>query len=236
MTGPVHLPPHTSQAKSLAEMIRAILTAPKTGNWQGLDEILAGTGEKERSAVLRTLGGFTAVYEREGPTPRMFYLRAALAGRKKVGEIFTWPSANDPCTSWNARPPGTNYPVYSGEQLCTDASVREAAAEAFAAGILHRGGAWVQRVMDDMLGVRNLWALHIMCLLMRDVPAERYHPNYLPTIRDYLRRPYYGEPKKREPRPERIARCQQHRLLDLVQVPGQLADGGGLAGAINAHH
>ena len=60
--------------------------------------------------------------------------------------------------------------------------------------------------MDDMLGVRNLWALHIMRLLMRDVPAERYHPNYLPTIRDYLRRPYYGEPKKREPRPERIAR------------------------------
>ena len=82
----------------------------------------------------------------------------------------------------------------------------EAAAEAFAAGILHRGGAWVQRVMDDMLGVRNLWALHIMRLLMRDVPAERYHPNYLPTIRDYLRRSYYGEPKKREPRPERIAR------------------------------
>ena len=206
MTGPVHLPPHTSQVKSLAEMIRAILAAPKTGNWLGLDEILAGTGEKERSAVLRTLGGFTAVYEREGPTPRMFYLRAALAGRKKVGEIFTWPSANDPCTSWIARHPGTNYPVYSGEQLCTDASVREAAAEAFAAGILHRGGAWVQRVMDDMLGVRNLWALHIMRLLMRDVPAERYHPNYLPTIRDYLRRPYYGEPKKREPRPERIAR------------------------------
>ena len=206
MTGPVHLPPHTSQVKSLAEMIRAILAAPETGNWQGLDEILAGTGEKERSAVLRTLGGFTAVYEREGPTPRMFYLRAALAGRKKVGEIFVWPSANDPCTSWIARHPGTNYPVYSGEQLCTDASVREAAAEAFAAGILHRGGAWVQRVMDDMLGVRNLWALHIMRLLMRDVPAERYHPNYLPTIRDYLRRPYYGEPKKREPRPERIAR------------------------------
>ena len=206
MTGPVHLPPHTSQVKSLAEMIRAILAAPKTGNWRGLDEILAGAGEKERSAVLRTLGGFTAVYEREGPTPRMFYLRAALAGRKKVGEIFTWPSANDPCTSWIARHPGTNYPVYSGEQLCTDASVREAAAEAFAAGILHRGGAWVQRVMDDMLGVRNLWALHIMRLLMRDVPAERYHPNYLPTIRDYLRRPYYGEPKKREPRPERIAR------------------------------
>ena len=206
MTGPVHLPPHTSQVKSLAEMIRAILTAPKTGNWRGLDEILAGTGEKERSAVLRTLGGFTAVYEREGPTPRMFYLRAALAGRKKVGEIFTWPSANDPCTSWIARHPGTNYPVYSGEQLCTDASVREAAAEAFAAGILHRGGAWVQRVIDDMLGVRNLWALHIMRLLMRDVPPERYHPNYLPTIRDYLRRPYYREPKKREPRPERIAR------------------------------
>jgi len=206
MTGPVHLPPHTSQVKSLAEMIRAILAAPETGNWQGLDEILAGTGEKERSAVLRTLGGFTAVYEREGPTPRMFYLRAALAGRKKVGEIFVWPSANDPCTSWIARHPGTNYPVYSGEQLCTDASVREAAAEAFAVGILHRGGAWVQRVMDDMLGVRNLWALHIMRLLMRDVPAERYHPNYLPTIRDYLRRPYYGEPKKREPRPERIAR------------------------------
>ena len=206
MTGPVHLPPHTSQVKSLAEMIRAILAAPKTGNWQGLDEILAGAGEKERSAVLRTLGGFTAVYEREGPTPRMFYLRAALAGRKKVGEIFTWPSANDPCTSWIARHPGTNYPVYSGEQLCTDASVREAAAEAFNAGILHRGGAWVQRVMDDMLGVRNLWALHIMRLLMRDVPAERYHPNYLPTIRDYLRRSYYGEPKKREPRPERIAR------------------------------
>ena len=206
MTGPVHLPPHTSQVKSLAEMIRAILAAPETGNWLGLDEILAGTGEKERSAVLRTLGGFTAVYEREGPTPRMFYLRAALAGRKKVGEIFVWPSANDPCTSWIARHPGTNYPVYSGEQLCTDASVREAAAEAFAVGILHRGGAWVQRVMDDMLGVRNLWALHIMRLLMRDVPAERYHPNYLPTIRDYLRRPYYGEPKKREPRPERIAR------------------------------
>ena len=206
MTGPVHLPPHTSQVKSLAEMIRAILTAPETGNWQRLDEILVGTGEKERSAVLRTLGGFTAVYEREGPTPRMFYLRAALAGRKKVGEIFVWPSANDPCTSWIARHPGTNYPVYSGEQLCTDASVREAAAEAFAAGILHRGGAWVQRVMDDMLGVRNLWALHIMRLLMRDVPAERYHPNYLPTIRDYLRRPYYGEPKKRESRPERIAR------------------------------
>ena len=206
MTGPVHLPPHTSQVKSLAEMIRAILAAPETGNWLGLDEILAGTGEKERSAVLRTLGGFTAVYEREGPTPRMFYLRAALAGRKKVGEIFTWPSANDPCTSWIARHPGTNYPVYSGEQLCTDASVREAAAEAFAAGILHRGGAWVQRVIDDMLGVRNLWALHIMRLLMRDVPAERYHPNYLPTIRDYLRRSYYGEPKKREPRPERIAR------------------------------
>ena len=206
MTGPVHLPPHTSQVKSLAEMIRAILTAPETGNWQRLDEILAGTSEKERSAVLRTLGGFTAVYEREGPTPRMFYLRAALAGRKKVGEIFTWPSANDPCTSWIARHPGTNYPVYSGEQLCTDASVREAAAEAFAAGILHRGGAWVQRVMDDMLGVRNLWALHIMRLLMRDVPPERYHPNYLPTIRDYLRRPYYGAPKKREPRPERIAR------------------------------
>ena len=91
MTGPVHLPPHTSQAKSLAEMIRAILAAPETGNWQRLDEILAGTSEKERSAVLRTLGGFTAVYEREGPTPRMFYLRAALAGRKKVGEIFTWP-------------------------------------------------------------------------------------------------------------------------------------------------
>ena len=45
MTGPVHLPPHTSQAKSLAEMIRAILAAPETGNWQGLDEILAGTGE-----------------------------------------------------------------------------------------------------------------------------------------------------------------------------------------------
>ena len=206
MTDPVHLPPHTSQVKSLAEMIRAILTAPETGNWQRLDEILVGTGEKERSAVLRTLGGFTAVYEREGPTPRMFYLRAALAGRKKVGEIFVWPSANDPCTSWIARHPGTNYPVYSGEQLCTDASVREAAAEAFAVGILHRGGAWVQRVMDDMLGVRNLWALHIMRLLMRDVPAERYHPNYLPTIRDYLRRPYYGEPKKREPRPERIAR------------------------------
>ena len=141
MTGPVHLPPHTSQAKSLAEMIRAILTAPKTGNWQGLDEILAGTGEKERSAVLRTLGGFTAVYEREGPTPRMFYLRAALAGRKKVGEIFVWPSANDPCTSWIARHPGTNYPVYSGEQLCTDASVREAAAESFAAGILASWGA-----------------------------------------------------------------------------------------------
>ena len=206
MTDPVHLPPHTSQVKSLAEMIRAILTAPETGNWQRLDEILVGTGEKERSAVLRTLGGFTAVYEREGPTPRMFYLRAALAGRKKVGEIFVWPSANDPCTSWIARHPGTNYPVYSGEQLCTDASVREAAAEAFAVGILHRGGAWVQRVMDDMLGVRNLWALHIMRLLMRDVPAERYHPNYLPTIRDYLRRPYYGEPKKRESRPERIAR------------------------------
>ena len=206
MTGPVHLPPHTSQVKSLAEMIRAILAAPKTGNWLELDEILAGTGEKERSAVLRTLDGFTAVYEREGPTPRMFYLRAALAGRKKVGEIFVWPSANDPCTSWIARHPGTNYPVYSGEQLCTDASVREAAAEALAAGILHRGGAWVQRVMDDMLGVRNLWALHIMRLLMRDVPPERYHPNYLPTIRDYLRRPYYGEPKKREPRPERIAR------------------------------
>ena len=206
MTGPVHLPPHTSHVKSLAEMIRAILAAPETGNWQGLDEILAGADEKERSAVLRTLGGFTAVYEREGPTPRMFYLRAALAGRKKVGEIFVWPSANDPCTSWIARHPGTNYPVYSGEQLCTDASVREAAAEAFAVGILHRGGAWVQRVMDDMLGVRNLWALHIMRLLMRDVPAERYHPNYLPTIRDYLRRPYYGEPKKREPRPERIAR------------------------------
>ena len=206
MTDPVHLPPHTSQVKSLAEMIRAILTAPETGNWQRLDEILVGTGEKERSAVLRTLGGFTAVYEREGPTPRMFYLRAALAGRKKVGEIFVWPSANDPCTSWIARHPGTNYPVYSGEQLCTDASVREAAAEAFAVGILHRGGAWVQRVMDDMLGVRNLWALHIMRLLMRDVPPERYHPNYLPTIRDYLRRPYYGEPKKREPRPERIAR------------------------------
>ena len=202
----MHLPPHTSQVKSLAEMIRAILTAPETGNWQRLDEILVGTGEKERSAVLRTLGGFTAVYEREGPTPRMFYLRAALAGRKKVGEIFVWPSANDPCTSWIARHPGTNYPVYSGEQLCTDASVREAAAEAFAVGILHRGGAWVQRVMDDMLGVRNLWALHIMRLLMRDVPAERYHPNYLPTIRDHLRRPYYGEPKKREPRPERIAR------------------------------
>ena len=202
----MHLPPHTSQVKSLAEMIRAILTAPETGNWQRLDEILVGTGEKERSAVLRTLGGFTAVYEREGPTPRMFYLRAALAGRKKVGEIFVWPSANDPCTSWIARHPGTNYPVYSGEQLCTDASVREAAAEAFAVGILHRGGAGVQRVMDDMLGVRNLWALHIMRLLMRDVPAERYHPNYLPTIRDHLRRPYYGEPKKREPRPERIAR------------------------------
>ena len=206
MTGPVHLPPHTSQVKSLAEMIRAILAAPETGNWQGLDEILAGAGEKERSAVLRTLGGFTAVYEREGPTPRMFYLRAALAGRKKVGEIFVWPSANDPCTSWIARHPGASYPVYSGEQLCTDASVREAAAEAFAAGILHRGGTWVQRVMDDMLGVRNLWALHIMRLLMRDVPPERYHPSYLPTIRDYLRRPYYREPKKREPRPERIAR------------------------------
>ena len=83
MTGPVHLPPHTSQVKSLAEMIRAILTAPETGNWQRLDEILVGTGEKERSAVLRTLGGFTAVYEREGPTPRMFYLRAALAGVRK---------------------------------------------------------------------------------------------------------------------------------------------------------
>lgn len=66
MTGPVHLPPHTSHVKSLAEMIRAILAAPKTGNWLGLDEILAGTGEKERSAVLRTLGGFTAVYERKG--------------------------------------------------------------------------------------------------------------------------------------------------------------------------
>ena len=227
MTGPVHLPPHTSQVKSLAEMIRVILAAPKTGNWQRLDEILAGAGEKERSAVLRTLGGFTAVYEREGPTPRMFYLRAALAGRKKVGEIFTWPSANDPCTSWIARHPGTNYPVYSGEQLCTDASVREAAAEAFAAGILHRGGAWVQRVMDDMLGVRNLWALHIMRLLMRDVPAERYHPNYLPTIRDYLRRPYYGEPKKREPRPERIARIltsderlYQRELWEFFSVEG----------------
>ena len=206
MTAPVHLPPHTSQAKSLAEMICAILAAPETGNWRGLDEILAGTSEKERSAVLRTLGGFTAVYEREGPTPRMFYLRAALAGRKKVGEIFVWPSVNDPCTSWIARHPGANYPVYSGEQLCTDASAREAAAEAFAAGILHRGGTWAQRVMDDMLGVRNLWALHIMRLLMRDVPPERYHPSYLPTIRDYLRRPYYGEPKKREPRPERIAR------------------------------
>ena len=213
--------------KSLAEMIRAILAAPETGNWQGLDEILAGTGEKERSAVLRTLGGFTAVYEREGPTPRMFYLRAALAGRKKVGEIFTWPSANDPCTSWIARHPGTNYPVYSGEQLCTDASVREAAVEAFAAGILHRGGAWVQRVMDDMLGVRNLWALHIMRLLMRDVPAERYHPNYLPIIRDYLRRPYYGEPKKRESRPERIARIltsderlYQRELWEFFSVEG----------------
>ena len=227
MTGPVHLPPHTSHVKSLAEIIRVFLAAPETGNWQGLDEILAGAGEKERSAVLRTLGGFTAVYEAEGPTPRMFYLRAALAGRKKVGEIFVWPSANDPCTSWIARHPGTNYPVYSGDQLCTDASVREAAAEAFAAGILHRGGAWVQRVMDDMLGVRNLWALHIMRLLMRDVPAERYHPNYLPTIRDYLRRPYYGEPKKREPRPERIARIltsderlYQRELWEFFSVEG----------------
>lgn len=43
MTGPVHLPPHTSQVKSLAEMIRAILAEPKTGNWQRLDEILAET-------------------------------------------------------------------------------------------------------------------------------------------------------------------------------------------------
>ena len=48
MTGPVHLPPHTSQVKSLAEMIRAILAAPKTGNWQGLDEILAGRAARLR--------------------------------------------------------------------------------------------------------------------------------------------------------------------------------------------
>ena len=74
----------TPPSQSRFEALRTALTNKNTEDWHTLDSILADADEKERATIMRALGGFAAVYEAEGPTLRMVYLRAAVARRDHV--------------------------------------------------------------------------------------------------------------------------------------------------------
>ena len=200
----------TPPSQNRFEALRTALATRNTEDWHTLDSILADADEKERTAIMRALGGFAAVYEAEGPTLRMVYLRAAVARRDHVTYpkgIFARSTGQEATDDrWVKHHPDPGYPLYPQESFHTDAAARQKAGEAFAAGIMSRGGTWVNKVFEDIHWCHDLWSLHIMRRLMRDVPPEQYHPEYLREIRYYLCRPYQDEPFTRESHAERIVR------------------------------
>ena len=200
----------TPPSQSRFEALRTALTNKNTEDWHTLDSILADADEKERAAIMRALGGFAAVYEAEGPTLRMVYLRAAVARRDHVTYpkgLFAHSTGQEATDDrWVKHHPDPGYPLYPQESFHTDAAARQKAGEAFAAGIMSRGGTWVNKVFEDIHWCHDLWSLHIMRRLMRDVPPEQYHPEYLREIRYYLCRPFQDEPFTRESHAERIVR------------------------------
>ena len=119
----------TPPSQNRVEALRTALAHKNTEDWHTLDSILADADEKERTAIMRALGGFAAVYEAEGPTLRMVYLRAAVARRDHVtypkGIFARSTGQEDADGRWVKHRPDPGYPIYPQESFHTDAAARQ---------------------------------------------------------------------------------------------------------------